>query len=138
MLEQKAEKIVINKNTTNSCMVCGNRKIHYDFSIDKFRIEDCIDCGLMRLNPQPSDQELKHLYNKNYLLKFDDNQAHTSALKSNTASHYLDLIESYTKAPLKGRLLEIRCGQGGLTSLGLNIYLMPQKWQQQNWGRAAM
>ena len=125
MLEQKAEKIVINKNTTNSCMVCGNRKIHYDFSIDKFRIEDCIDCGLMRLNPQPSDQELNHLYNKNYLLKFDDNQAHTSALKSNTASHYLDLIESYTKAPLKGRLLEIRCGQGDFlikaAARGLNV-----------------
>lgn len=104
--------IVINKNVNNSCLVCGSKKIHYSFSIDKFRIEECTDCQLMRLNPQPTDEELGNIYSKNYFFTFDNSQAHISALKSDTADHYLNLIESYTGAPLKGRLLEIGCGQG--------------------------
>jgi glycosyltransferase involved in cell wall biosynthesis len=102
----------MNENVGNFCLVCGSKKIHYDFSVGKFRIEECVDCKLMRLNPQPTDQELADIYSKNYFINFDDNRSHITALKSGTADHYLNLIESYTKKPLQGRLLEIGCGQG--------------------------
>jgi len=109
---QGADTLAITESIGNSCLVCGSRKIHYDFSISKFRIEECTDCKLMRLNPQPTDQELGDIYSKNYFITLDGSQTEISALKSDTANHYLNLIESYTKAPLKGRLLEVGCGQG--------------------------
>lgn len=101
-----------NENINNTCLICGSKKIHYDFSIGKFRVEECVDCKLVRLNPQPSDQELSKIYSENYFIKLDNNQAYISQLKSSTADRYLNLIESYSKNALRGRLLEIGCGQG--------------------------
>ncbi len=110
------------------CLICNGRKIHYDFSIGKFRVEDCANCGMMRLNPQPTDHELANIYNANYFLTADDDihgQARASLLKTNTAAHYLNLLESYVKAPLTGSLLEIGCGHGDLlmqaASKGLTV-----------------
>ena len=96
------------------CPVCGGRKRHYNFSIKKIRVEECADCGLMRLNPQPTDQDLANIYDSNYFVFGDDadGQRHSSELKSSTADHYLDLLEAYTGGPLSGRLLEIGCGHG--------------------------
>jgi len=103
-------------NGVGSCLVCGGRKIHYDFSLGKFRVEECTNCGLMRLNPQPTDQELAEIYGPNYFPFSEDaeGQSHTSELKSRTADHYLDLLESYIEAPLTGHLLEVGCGNGDL------------------------
>src|SRR6188508_631273 len=81
---------LISENVGNSCLVCGSRKIHYDFSLGKYRVEECVDCKLMRLNPQPSDQELGEIYSKNYFITFDDNRNYISELKSDTAEHYLN------------------------------------------------
>ncbi len=105
-------------NTYNSCLICHEKKTYYDFSIDKFRVEECAVCGLMRLNPQPSDQELAEIYSSNYFIALSDQkgQSHTAALKSGTADHYLDLLEHYAGKPLKGRLLEVGCGQGEFLS----------------------
>jgi len=97
-----------------SCLVCGGRKIHYDFSLGKLRVEECANCGLMRLNPQPTDRELTEIYGPDYFPFSDDpeGQSHTSELKSWTADHYLDLLASYTGTPLTGHLLEVGCGNG--------------------------
>jgi SAM-dependent methyltransferase len=101
-------------NGATSCLVCGGRKVHYSFSIGKFRVEGCADCGLMRLNPQPTDQDLANIYRSDYIVFGDgaDGQRYSCELKSNTADSYLDLIESYAGAPLTGRLLEVGCGHG--------------------------
>lgn len=105
---------LINSSKTNSCIICHKRHLHYNFSLDKFRVEECPNCGLMGLNPQPSDKELADIYGKNYFLfsENDEAQQHASALKSLTADHYLNLLESYQGGKLRGRLLEIGCGQG--------------------------
>ena len=105
----------ITTTLNNSCLICNGKKIHYDFSVDKFRVEECTNCGLMRLNPQPTDQELSDIYSANYFIAFDNKsreQSHTAVLKSGTAEQYLNQLESYSKVPLMGRLLEIGCGQG--------------------------
>lgn len=103
-----------NTNVSNSCLVCQGKKIHYDFSLDKYRVEECADCGLMRLNPQPTDQELAKIYSANYFIALDDDngQSHSAALKAGTADQYLNLLGTYCEKPLQGRLLEIGCGQG--------------------------
>jgi len=97
-----------------SCIVCGSNKIHYSFSLQKFRIEECMGCGLMRLNPQPTDQELLQIYGPNYFVLSDSKEGleHSSKLKSLTADYYLDQLELYTGAPLSGSLLEVGCGHG--------------------------
>lgn len=101
-------------NSVGSCLVCGGRKIYYDFSLGKYRVEECANCGLMRLNPQPTDEELATIYGPNYFAFSDDpdGQLHAGELKSQTADHYLDLLESYTGTPLTGHLLEVGCGHG--------------------------
>lgn len=99
---------------TNSCIVCGGRRIHYDFSVGPHRVEECVSCGLMRLNPQPSDQELAAIYNKDYFVFSGDaqNTSRVSELKSRTSDYYLDLLEAYGKGPLTGSLLEVGSGHG--------------------------
>ena len=101
-----------NESLTNFCLVCGSQKIYYDFSIDKFRVEECVDCGLMRLNPQPNNQALDLIYSKDHSIHPDNNLSPIRQLKSMDADDYLRLVELYTKAPLCGRLLEIGCKQG--------------------------
>ena len=44
------------------CIICGSRKVHYQFSIAEFRLEECSNCKLMRLTPQPSDATLAAIY----------------------------------------------------------------------------
>jgi SAM-dependent methyltransferase len=114
-------------NSINTCLVCGGRKVHYDFSLGKFRVEECANCGLMRLNPQPTDQELANIYGTNdpALCGDPDGQQHASWLKSLTADYYLDLLEAYAGRALNGRLLEIGCGYGDFlaraTDRGLTV-----------------
>jgi len=109
-----AASIPLGKMQNNICLVCKGKKVHYDFSIEKFRVEECADCGFMRLNPQPTDGELAKRDSENYSIFNNDipRQLHTAKLKSSTADHYLDLLESYVGGPLKGNLLEIGCGHG--------------------------
>lgn len=101
-------------NGASSCLVCSGKKIHYNFSLGKFRVEECANCGLMRLNPQPTDEELVDIYGPRYsAFSTDlDGQLHARELKSRTADHYLDLLESYAGGPLTGHLLEVGCGYG--------------------------
>jgi len=101
----------IHKNTC--CLICNGKKNHYDFSIDKFRVEECTNCGMMRLNPQPTDRDLADVLHENNFLaaqNSNDSQLHTSMLKSSTADHYLNALESYIGTPLGGCLLVVGRG----------------------------
>lgn len=78
----------------------------------------CEDCGLIFLNPQPSDDELARIYGANYFLGSDSEAGHRTAseLKQATARLYLSEIRRY-HGPERGRLLEIGCGEGDLLEL---------------------
>jgi 2-polyprenyl-3-methyl-5-hydroxy-6-metoxy-1,4-benzoquinol methylase len=99
---------------TGPCIVCGSAKIHYNFSLGDFRVEQCSACKLMQLVPQPSDAQLAEVYGARYFIMSDEagEHNHVTQLKSNTARDYLKRIESYTGRPLAGDLLEIGCGHG--------------------------
>lgn len=76
------------------CLICGERKIYYNFSIGKFRVEKCLNCTLMRINPQPTEQESISILNRNKeKIVFEEN--------------YFNLLETYNEGPLKGSLLQI-------------------------------
>lgn len=104
-----------------ACLVCGGKMIHYAFSLARYRVEECPLCGLMRLNPQPTDQELAAIYGPTYFA-FSGNPeglSHSNELKSRTADAYLDKLESYVGGSMTGRLLEVGCGHGDFLARAL-------------------
>jgi len=86
------------------CPTCSSTRLHYMFSIEKHRTVKCENCGIMLLNPQPSNAELAEKYTEGYFL----NTKETALLKSKTAELYLEKLKT------TGKLLEIGCGDGYL------------------------
>lgn len=97
----------------NTCHVCGGQRVYYLFSTGGHRVVRCEDCGLVFLNPQPSDQELDRIYNENYFLGCESEEGRRAAseVKQATAQQYLSEIRRY-RGDTAGRLLEIGCGGG--------------------------
>jgi SAM-dependent methyltransferase len=100
------------------CHVCQGTRIYYLFSACGHRVVRCDDCGLVFLNPQPSDGELAGIYSTDYFLGSDSETGrHTaSELKQATARLYLSEIRRY-HGPETGRLLEVGCGEGDFLAL---------------------
>jgi SAM-dependent methyltransferase len=102
---------------SGACLVCGGRKIHYCFSIQRFRVEECAQCGLMRLNPQPTDLELAEPGDARRHGDTDpDLDLHAGELRNINADRCLDLLTRYTGAPLAGRLLRIGPDSGAFAA----------------------
>jgi 2-polyprenyl-3-methyl-5-hydroxy-6-metoxy-1,4-benzoquinol methylase len=101
------------KHPVKACLVCNGSKLYYLFSISAHRIVRCDDCGLLFINPQPSDDELARIYGADYFLGRDteaDRKA-VSEIKHATARLYLSEIRRYCGLK-NGRLLEVGCGDG--------------------------
>jgi 2-polyprenyl-3-methyl-5-hydroxy-6-metoxy-1,4-benzoquinol methylase len=88
-------------------------KLYYLFSISDHRIVRCDDCGLLFINPQPSDDELSEIYGADYFLGSDTEKGRqtVSEIKQATAQLYLSEIRRY-RGCKSGRLLEVGCGDG--------------------------
>lgn len=101
-----------------ACHICEGTRVYYLFSTSGYRVVRCSDCGLIFLNPQPSEAELSRIYSADYFLG-GDNETERRAfrkLKQATAGLYLSEIRRY-QGPAGGRLLEIGCGEGDLLAL---------------------
>jgi SAM-dependent methyltransferase len=96
-----------------ACHVCEGVRVYYLFSTSDHRVVRCEDCGLVFLNPQPSDDELARIYGADYFLGSDSEKGRLAAgeIKLATARFYLSEIRRY-RGPESGRLLEIGCGDG--------------------------
>jgi SAM-dependent methyltransferase len=88
-------------------------RVYYLFSTSDHRVVRCEDCGLVFLNPQPSDDELARIYGADYFLGSDREEGRLAAseIKRATARFYLSEIRRY-RGSESGRLLEIGCGDG--------------------------
>ncbi len=95
------------------CHVCKGPRIYYLFSACGHRVVRCEDCGLVFLNPQPSDGDLAKIYNAHYFLGSESEAGRetVSHIKQATAKLYLSEILRYQGLKC-GRLLEIGCGEG--------------------------
>jgi len=91
-------------------------KVHYDFSLGDYRVEECVTCRLMRLTPQPGDAELEALGGQPSCPSRDagQEQPHADELKSANARTCLRQLADYLGRPPAGDLLEIGCGRGKL------------------------
>ena len=104
---------ITERQPLKTCHVCQSTRIYYLFSAGNHRVVQCDDCGLVFLNPQPSDEELARIYGADYFLGSDSEAGRKSVseLKQATARLYLSEIRRY-HGPENGRLLEIGCGDG--------------------------
>jgi 2-polyprenyl-3-methyl-5-hydroxy-6-metoxy-1,4-benzoquinol methylase len=96
-----------------TCHVCQSTRVYYLFSASDYRVVRCEDCGLVFLNPQPSEEELVRIYQANDFRgsESEAGRREISALKQATAGLYLSEIGRY-HGPSRGRLLEVGCGSG--------------------------
>jgi glycosyltransferase involved in cell wall biosynthesis/2-polyprenyl-3-methyl-5-hydroxy-6-metoxy-1,4-benzoquinol methylase len=101
-----------------TCHVCEGTRIYYLFSAGDYRVVRCTDCGLVLLNPQPSDEELARIYNAEYFLGSESEEGRRAAaeIKQATARGYLSEISRY-RGSATGRLLEVGCGDGDFLEL---------------------
>jgi 2-polyprenyl-3-methyl-5-hydroxy-6-metoxy-1,4-benzoquinol methylase len=104
---------VAERQIVKVCHVCQGPRIYYLFSACGHRVVRCEDCGLVFLNPQPSDDELAKIYNAHYFLGSESEAGRetVSHIKQATAKLYLSEIRRY-QGLNNGRLLEIGCGEG--------------------------
>ena len=86
------------------------QKGHY--STDVFHIVRCSKCGLVYVDPMPTDEDLKKYYSESEeSLKFmQENFINTGRMQKKGWTKTLKVIEYYS--PNKGRILDIGCGPG--------------------------
>jgi len=101
------------RHPAKACHVCGGARFYYLFSAADYRVVRCDDCGLVFLNPQPSDDELARIYSADYFLGSNTEKSSQAVreIKQATARLYLSEISRYC-GPESGHLLEIGCGDG--------------------------
>jgi 2-polyprenyl-3-methyl-5-hydroxy-6-metoxy-1,4-benzoquinol methylase/glycosyltransferase involved in cell wall biosynthesis len=126
--------------TVKACHVCEGTRIYYLFSAANYRIVRCEDCGLIFLNPQPSDTELGEIYGANYFLGSETEEGRKLAreIKQATAKSYLTEIARY-RGGAPGRLLEVGCGEGDFLELaeaaGWNVTGIEYSQRACEWAR---
>ena len=104
--------------SVKACHVCEGTRFYYLFSAADCRVVRCDDCGLIFLNPQPSESELARIYGADYFIGGESEAGRQAAseLKRATARMYLAEIARYRGAGA-GRLVEIGCGEGDFLEL---------------------
>jgi ubiquinone/menaquinone biosynthesis C-methylase UbiE len=107
------DQLASEKPSVKICHVCKSARFYYLFSIAAHRVVRCDDCGLVFLNPQPSDAELARIYNADYFLGSDTPAGRqlVGEIKQATAKFYLAEIQRYCGGQT-GQLLEIGGGDG--------------------------
>lgn len=111
--QQISEKSGEESPFVKNCCVCGDTKLHYLFSSDDLRVVRCGDCDMLMLNPQPSPQRLKRIYEASSLLQVKGEQEKNRLMASRRAAadYCLSLLLKY-RGHHSGRLLEIGSGHG--------------------------
>lgn len=99
--------------TPQQCPVCAGRNIRQLFIFQGYPIQQCRDCRLQFMAPQPDDATLQRIYDAHYFLGSEDAEAQerTYDLKRRTAGLYCDTLSRHLGGRT-GTLLEIGCGWG--------------------------
>ena len=101
-----------------ACNFCGHAKGRCLAVENGLAIMECSDCGLVYVNPQPTDQELNAFYQQYLVQEVSDDWAAATTPLFMTDMHR---IKKY-KSP--GRLLDIGCGFGFFLDL-----MQKQGWE---------
>jgi 2-polyprenyl-3-methyl-5-hydroxy-6-metoxy-1,4-benzoquinol methylase len=100
-----------------ACEVCGNASLVPIFEKAGHRYEKCRVCGLTRIHPQPTEQELEAIYQGGYYDFWGGEKAFRS-LKFRTFASVLNMLP---KTAQKGRLLDVGAATGILMELAREL-----------------
>src|ERR1017187_9538253 len=90
------------------CHVCKGVRVYYLYSACGHRVVRCDDCGLVFLNPQPSDDELARIYGENSFPGSDGEAGRNAVSNVKLVAARVDLSEIRRYHGCQnGRLLEV-------------------------------
>lgn len=117
------------------CNLCQEDKTALLFNKDSMEIVKCLNCGLIYVNPQPSEEDLKKIYGNGY---FDgSNHADYLAEKELYGPRFQERLKQINTYKTKGKLLDIGCAVGyfleaareeGWQSFGVEISSFASKY----------
>jgi len=108
----------------SECPMCGSKRGSllfrqtdrlYGTTDKQFRIVQCGQCHLIRLDPQPSPEELHRYYPPNYWFAPDRSLAarlEQSYRKAVLRGHVRFVARALRESPVRGTLLDVGCGGG--------------------------
>jgi len=93
------------------CNFCNNSLSKSIFSKNGFNLVKCLSCGLVYVENQPSDEELKRIYSfdSGYHKCFQRVSSWQAKKQLNSGEKYCGYIKKYKK---NGRILDIGCSAG--------------------------
>jgi len=102
------------------CSLCGSSKYKLKYKITKnnfsFNIVRCLDCGMTYLNPQPSEADIKNMYNEDYFHGhgFDKGVDYVKGLDIKDLRDMLheDRLRNIRRFVAGHNILDIGCGLG--------------------------
>ena len=101
-----------------TCPLCRSTASVAWHTFGDWQLRRCSECGLGRLDPQPSAAELTQFYGATY---FDErkpqNQSRATSQMSRSFRRRLQLIRRFQKS---GRLLDAGCGEGNWLTFAAN------------------
>lgn len=101
----------VKERLLTTCPVCQDTGFKVSFSKGTLNFVRCNSCGLVYINPQPTDNEINALYTEEYYRPWglDSNSAIVAEMKISTFEDKLDKVENFAG---KGRVLDIGCATG--------------------------
>jgi len=102
-----------------NCNLCRSWNLKSYKKIDDWQLVKCRRCGLVYLNPRPSEKEMQKKYNRKYYQRgiFNENGTEKGIAKEmKKRSGRVDEILRVSKKK-KGKLLDIGCGPGFFIAL---------------------
>jgi SAM-dependent methyltransferase len=118
--------------TLNTCVLCESDQLkniyktrdrHYGIK-GEFTIDKCESCGLVFLNPMPTEKHLTSLYPKTYYAYQDFYEKKPSFIAAFYKKYLVNIRTKDPKFDTPGRILDLGCGSG------LFLYKMKQEgWE---------
>lgn len=127
----------MDKQDTMRCIVCGNRSWIYLFAArdrmfgipGQFSEYQCLQCGFVRLFPQPTREALKKYYPSSHYYSYrKEGKLHFfEKLRAFFIEHeFFWLVPAMPRRGERGKILDVGCGSGDtlaqLRSIGWDVY----------------
>jgi SAM-dependent methyltransferase len=104
------------------CDICGSGDWLPYRQVGEWRLVRCAGCGVVRLNPRPSEAELGRLYSQEYFASYEVQHDHSPEAVAQEVEVRLDAAEGLARQ-VKGacRWLDVGCASGYLIAAGMRL-----------------
>ena len=101
-----------------SCTLCGNNVFKHYFSGEGFSYVRCVNCGLVQMNPQPEENEIKSRYSGEDYLAYElaNEKAFLDLQLLALSDVNFEELEKNFLSSKKTNILDIGCATGSLLS----------------------